>query len=41
MTERIAANLDIRANLAAMKNAIDQAGGAVSGADVIEAARTR
>ena len=41
VTERIAANLDIRANLAAMKNAIDQAGGAVSGADVIEAARTR
>ena len=38
MTERIAASLDIRANLAAMP-AIDLLAGAVSGADVIEAAR--
>lgn len=41
VTERIVANPEIRANLAAMKNAIDHAGGATTGADIIETAATR
>ena len=41
VTERVAADPGIRANLAAMKNAINLAGGAATGADVIETAGTR
>lgn len=39
--ERITAEPTVRANLAAMKNAINHAGGAASGADLIEATGTR
>lgn len=41
MAEHIAANRDIRTNLAAMKHAIDEAGGATTGADLIETAGTQ
>lgn len=41
VAERVVADPNIRANLDAMKNAIDQAGGAATGADIIETAGTR
>ncbi len=41
VTERTAADPRIRANLAAMKDAINHAGGAATGADLIEATGTR
>lgn len=41
VTERIASDPGIRANLAVMKHAIDEAGGATAGADVIETAGAR
>lgn len=39
--ERVATDPGIRANLAAMKNAINHAGGVSTGVDIIETARTR
>lgn len=41
IADHIGANRDIHANLAAMKHALDEAGGATTGADLIESAGTR